>query len=110
MLSSDAGMDDADSVEEETSGSSREAPPVPVTSSTEDFPLEQSRDDYLLLAFDQFIKINCQMVHPEAGLTFPHFVLIRDRLYRVSCGTRMQQNTERVYRRRCFRLSPKLAS
>lgn len=57
MFSSDAGMADADSVEEETAGSSCEALPVPVASSTEGFPLEQSRDDYLLLAFDQFIKI-----------------------------------------------------
>lgn len=41
MFSSDAGMADADSVEEETAGSSCEAPPVPVASSTEGFPLEQ---------------------------------------------------------------------
>lgn len=64
-----------------TGGPSQEAPPAPVTHSTDDFPLEQSWDDTQCSAFDQVISINSWVVHPETGLTFPHFVLIRDRLY-----------------------------
>lgn len=62
-------------------GPSRETPPVPpVIHSTENFPLKQSRDDTLRSTFDQVMSIVGQMVHPEAALMFPHFVLIRDRL------------------------------
>jgi len=36
------------------------------------------------LALNCVIKINGQLVRPDAVVTFPHFVIIRVRLYRVS--------------------------
>uniref|UniRef100_A0A8P4KG28 Gypsy retrotransposon integrase-like protein 1 n=1 Tax=Dicentrarchus labrax TaxID=13489 RepID=A0A8P4KG28_DICLA len=64
-----------------------EAPQVPMWRSTEDFPLEQSRDSTLRFAFDQVIQIDGQLVRPDAVQTYPHFALVRDRLYRVSRDT-----------------------
>lgn len=49
-----------------------------------DFLLEQFHADTLHSAFDQWIKIDGHMVHPDAALTYQHFVLISDRLHRVS--------------------------
>ena len=53
----------------------------------EDFPLKQSRDDTLCFALDQVIKTDGQSVCPDAAQAYPHFALIRDRLYRVSRDT-----------------------
>ena len=50
----------------------------------EDFPLEQSRDATLSSAYDQVIVIDGSKVRPDAALTYPHFIVVRDRLYR-SC-------------------------
>lgn len=53
----------------------------------EDFPLEQSRDDTPPSAFDQVKKIDDDMVHHDTALTYPHFVLVKGRLYWVSRDT-----------------------
>lgn len=68
-----------------------EDPSVPVLPSMEDFSLDQSRDDTLHSAFDQVIKNYRQMVCPDSAKAFPHFVLIRDRLYLVSCDTHTRE-------------------
>ena len=62
----------------------------------EDFPLEQSRDDTLRFAFDQVIRIDGHMVRPDAALTYPHFSLRRDRLYRVSRDTQTEEITTQL--------------
>ena len=48
-----------------------------------DFPLEQSRDATLHLAYDQVMVIDCTWVHPDAVFAYPQFVMVRDRLHRV---------------------------
>ena len=53
----------------------------------EDFPLEQSRDATLSSAYDKVIVIDQSRVRPDAALTYPHFMVVRDRLYRVSPDT-----------------------
>ncbi|XP_059210478.1 uncharacterized protein LOC131989303 [Centropristis striata] len=87
VLSGDARLSDTADGEGEPAVPPPEAPQVPVFASMEDFPLEQSRDDTLRFAFDQVIKIDGHMVRPDAALTYPHFSLRRDRLYRVSRDT-----------------------
>lgn len=59
-------------------GCSHCAPMAPVIHSTGDFPLEQSREKTLHPAFDQVIKSDLHMVHPNAALIYLHFVLIKD--------------------------------
>ena len=83
-LSGDARLSDAVDWEGEPVVLSQEAPQVPVYHSMEDFPLEQAHDDTLRFAPDQVIKIDGQLVRPDAAQAYPHFALIRDRLYRVS--------------------------
>lgn len=70
----------SDSEEEETGGPSREASPAPLFHSVGDFPLEQSHDDTLRWVFEQVIKIHDHTVHPDT-------VLIKDRLFWLSCDT-----------------------
>ena len=62
------------------------SPPGP-SAKSEDFPLEQSRDETLQHAFDQVVSIDGSQLHPNAAHTHPHFTVIRDRLYRVSRDT-----------------------
>ncbi|KAK5854605.1 hypothetical protein PBY51_004785 [Eleginops maclovinus] len=64
-----------------------EAPLPPPVFPVEDFPLEQSRDGTLQHAFDQVVSIDGSQLHPNTALAHPHFVVIRDRLYRVSRDT-----------------------
>lgn len=90
-LSSDTGSTDTDSRGEEVAGTSTEAPLPPVMHPTEDFSLEQSRDDTLRSAYDQVIDIDGLLVHPEASRTYTHFQLRNDRLYRVSLDTRTNE-------------------
>lgn len=90
-LSSDTGSTDTDSGGEEVAGTSTEAPLPPVMHPTEDFSLEQSRDDTLRSAYDQVIDIDGLLVHPEAARTYTHFQLRNDRLYRVSLDTRTNE-------------------
>ncbi|XP_061918090.1 uncharacterized protein LOC133659350 [Entelurus aequoreus] len=73
--------------ERELMGASREAPPAPRWQPTEEFPLEQSRDETLREAWDQVDYIDGQLVRPGKARVFPHFSIIRDRLYRVSRDT-----------------------
>ncbi|XP_061910302.1 uncharacterized protein LOC133654192 isoform X1 [Entelurus aequoreus] len=73
--------------EREPVGASREAPPAPRWQPTEDFPLEQSRDETLRVAWDQVDYIDGQLVRPGKARVFPHFTIIRDRLYRVGRDT-----------------------
>ena len=40
-----------------------------------------------MLNLDQGIKIDGQLVRPDMVVTFPHFMIVRDRLYRVSRDT-----------------------
>ena len=88
VLSGDARLSDAaDGEVEGTAEAPVEALRVPLHS-MEDFPLEQSRDDTLRSAFDQVIQIDGHKVRPDAALTYPHFALNRDRLYRVSRDTK----------------------
>lgn len=90
-FSGDVGLSDTDSGEGETAGPSWEAPPAPEISPMGDFPLEQSRDDTLHSAFDQVIEIDGHVVRPEAVRTCPRFILLKDRLYRVSRDTRTEE-------------------
>nr|XP_061833255.1 uncharacterized protein LOC133617337 [Nerophis lumbriciformis] len=73
--------------EGESAGTSQEVSPVPQRRPMDDFPLEQSRDDTLRATWDQVISIDGQLVRPGIERHFPHFALIRDRLYRVSRDT-----------------------
>ena len=59
-----------------------EAPPVPQFSPVGHFPIEQSRDNTLCSAFDQVIRIDA--LGWVTWLTFPQFMIIKDRLYRVT--------------------------
>lgn len=56
-----------------------------------DFPLEQSYDDTLHSAFNQVIEIDGHLVCPEAAQAYPHFVLLNNRLYQVSCDTHTEE-------------------
>ncbi|XP_077936125.1 uncharacterized protein LOC144383152 [Gasterosteus aculeatus] len=91
VLSGDAGSSDAADGEGEPVEPPVETPPAPEFRSMEDFPLEQSRDDTLRSAYDQVICIDGHLVRPDAAQSFPHFSLIRDRLYRVSRETQTGQ-------------------
>ncbi|XP_061764252.1 uncharacterized protein K02A2.6-like [Nerophis ophidion] len=68
-------------------GTSQEVSPVPQCHPIDDFPLEQSRDDTLRATWDQVISNDGQLVRPGIARGFPHFAIIRDRLYRVSRDT-----------------------
>lgn len=88
--------------DEELVGPSWETPLSPGIHSMDNFPLEQSRDDALRSAFDQVMRIDGQMVRPEAALTFPHFVLSRERLHCVSHNTCTQEeHTQLLVPRSC---------
>lgn len=50
----------------------------------EDFPLQQSHDKTLYSAFDQVVR-------PDTALAYLNFVLIRHRLYWVSCNSRTEE-------------------
>ena len=63
----------------------------------EDFPFEQSRDENLRYAFDQVMKIDGCQVHPNTALTHPYFVVIRDRLYRVSRGAQTREELTQLF-------------
>ena len=54
-------------------------------------PLEQSQDATLRSAFDQVIAIDVTRVQPDAVLTYPHFVAVRDRLYRVGLDPQREE-------------------
>ena len=58
--------------------------PAPRFPPVEDFHLEQSRDATLRSAYDQVMAIDGSKVRPDAALTYPHFIVVRVRLYRVS--------------------------
>jgi len=73
-----------------------ETPRLPELHPVEDFPREQSRDDTLRFGFDQVIQIDGHMVRPDSALSYPHFSLIRDRLYRVSRDTKSAIPTKRT--------------
>ncbi|XP_061833118.2 uncharacterized protein [Nerophis lumbriciformis] len=73
--------------EGESAGTSQEVSPVPQWRPMDDFPLKQSRDDTLRATWDQVISIDGQLVRPGIERHFPHFAIIRDRLYRVSRDT-----------------------
>nr|XP_024655059.1 uncharacterized protein LOC112430808 [Maylandia zebra] len=90
-FSGDAGSSDTDSGGEEPAGPSRDVPPAPEVSPMGDFPLEQSRDGTLRSAFDQVMAIDGHVVRPEAAQTYPRFVLLNDRLYRVSRDTQTEE-------------------
>ncbi|XP_026003826.1 uncharacterized protein LOC113009615 [Astatotilapia calliptera] len=90
-FSGDAGSSDTDSGGEEPAGPSRDVPPAPKVSPMGDFPLEQSRDGTLRSAFDQVMAIDGHVVRPEAAQTYPRFVLLNDRLYRVSRDTQTEE-------------------
>lgn len=57
---------------------------VLMLSSMEDFPLKQSCDNNLQSAFDQVMKIACQLVRHDTAQSYSYFVVIIDRLYPVS--------------------------
>ncbi|XP_051815566.1 uncharacterized protein LOC110961245 isoform X1 [Acanthochromis polyacanthus] len=103
VLSGDARSSDTADGEGEPGGSRQEAPGVPDLHPMEDFPLEQSRDDTVCSAFDQVIKIDGQLVHPGTALTYPHFALIRDRLYRVNHDAQMRDITTQLAVSKCCR-------
>ena len=65
--------------------------PAPRFPPVEDFPLEQSRDSTLSSAYDQVIAIDGSKVRPDAALTCPHFIVVRDRLYRVNRDTQSEE-------------------
>ena len=65
--------------------------PAPRFPPVEDFPLEQSRDATLSSAYDQVMAIDGSKVRPDAALTYPHFIAVRDRLYRVSRDTQSEE-------------------
>ncbi|XP_061882691.1 uncharacterized protein LOC133633906 isoform X2 [Entelurus aequoreus] len=81
--------------EGESAGTSQEVSPVPQWRPMDDFPLKQSRDDTLRATWDQVISIDGQLVRPGITRGFPHFAIIRDRLYRVSRDTQTgEENTQ----------------
>ena len=108
VLSGDARLPDTAEGEGAPARPSSEALQVPDLCSMEDFPLEQSRDDTLRFALDQVIRIDGHMVRPDAALAYPHFSLLRDRLYRVSHDTQTGEiNTQLlVPKSRCHSLMP----
>ena len=86
VLSGDGRLSDAADGEEELAVPLLEVPQeAPQIHFMEDFPLEQTRDDTLCFAFGQVI--DGHVVCPDATQDYPHFTLIRDRLYRVSRKT-----------------------
>jgi len=49
--------------------------------------LEQMRNDTRHFALDQVMRIDRQLVRPDTVITFLHFTIIRDGLYRVRRDT-----------------------
>ncbi|XP_061767902.1 uncharacterized protein LOC133559923 [Nerophis ophidion] len=85
VLSGEAGP--SDTAEREPADASREASPPPYWRPTEDFPLEQSRDETFRAAWDQVDYIDGRPMRPGTARLFPHFSIMRDRLYRVTRDT-----------------------
>ncbi|KAL7838516.1 hypothetical protein AOLI_G00269200 [Acnodon oligacanthus] len=61
-----------------------------------DLPLEQSCDDLLKHAFDQVKTIDGHLVEPGWALSYPYFMLIKDRLYRVTWDTQTLETTTQL--------------
>ena len=70
---------------------------------TEDFPLEQSRDDTLKHAFEQVLAVDGQPVGPVATFSPPYFCVIRDRLYRVTRDSQTKIDTTQLLVPKCRR-------
>jgi len=65
-------------------------------SELDDFPLEQSRDEMLKNANDRVRTIDGQPLQPDHPLSYTHFSLIKDRLYRVTQDTQVKGNTTQL--------------
>ena len=91
VFCADARASDADQESGEEAGGSQPEVRAPSFPPVDDFPLEQSRDATLRSAFDQVIAIDGSRVQPDAVLTYPHFVVVRDRLYRVGRDTESEE-------------------
>ena len=91
VFCADARVSDADQESGEEAGGSQPEVRAPSFPPVDDFPLEQSRDATLRSAFDQVIAIDGSRVQPDAVLTYPHFVVVRDRLYRVGRDTESEE-------------------
>ncbi len=65
-------------------------------SELDDFPLEQSRDEMLKNANDRVRTIDGQPLQPDHLLSYTHFSLIKDRLYRVTQDTKVKGNTTQL--------------
>lgn len=74
----------ADSEEEETAQHSLE---VSLVYFIGDFTVEQSHNEILGSAFDRVMKIDGHMACFDTALSYPHFVLIKDRLHQVCRDT-----------------------
>lgn len=61
------------------------------------FPLEHSHDDTLRSAFDQVIEIDGHVVCSEAVQTYMCFVLLKDRLYRVTRDSRTEETHTQLF-------------
>ena len=85
VLCADAGASDTAGTSGPDPGAGAAGPaPPPGIGSMDDFPLEQSRDATLRSAYEQVVKIDGTLVQPDTVPAHPYFVIIRDRLYRVS--------------------------
>ena len=91
VFCADARVSDAAQGSGEEAGGSQPEGRASTFPPVDDFPLEQSRDATLRYASDQVIAIDGLRVQPDAALTYPHFVVIRDRLYRVSRDTQSEE-------------------
>ena len=90
MFCAEAGVDDAAQESGEAEDPQPEVP-APRFPPAEVFPLQQSRDASLSSAYDQVIAIDGSKVRPDAALTYPHFMVVRDRLYLVSRDTQSEE-------------------
>uniref|UniRef100_A0A8C2FHF1 Gypsy retrotransposon integrase-like protein 1 n=1 Tax=Cyprinus carpio TaxID=7962 RepID=A0A8C2FHF1_CYPCA len=67
-----------------------------VLTERDDFPLEQSHDETLKHAFDQVCFIDGQVLHPEQPLSYPYFMIQKDKLYRVTQDAQSKQDTTQL--------------
>lgn len=84
QLSGYTRLFNADSGEEATAEHSLE---VSLVYFIVDFPVEQSHDEILGSAFDQVMKIGGHMACSDPALSYPLFVLIKDRLHQICRDT-----------------------
>ena len=91
VFCADVRVSDAGQGSGEEAGGSQPEVQAPTFPPVDDFPLEQSRDATLRSAFDQVIAVDGTRVQPDAVLTYPHFVVVRDRLYRVGRDTQSEE-------------------